>query len=161
MNLRRTKLLGTLAFYISLPGLYYYLQRNERTRVVITADDDVLVLKGWYGSNRWMLPGGGVHKEEDITAAAIREVIEETGIVLKPEQFVHLGSSRQWDTYGFRFVCHSFAIELDSKPQLLRQNLEISHAMWRPAKTVAADIHGTLKVTRVAVATWMKSKKLL
>lgn len=161
MKLRHIKLIGTLAFYVSLPGLYYYLQRQERTRVVIAVGDEVLVLKAWYGSNRWMLPGGGVHRGEDITIAALREVTEETGIKLESEQLTHLRTTKLWDTYGIRFMCHSFYVQLAQKPEISTQNLEICHALWRPAAEVAADRRGTLRVTRTAVAAWIQHRNLL
>ncbi len=161
MRLHDIKLIGTLAFYVSLPGLYYYLQRQERTRVVIVVGDEVLVLKGWYGSNRWMLPGGGVHHGEDITRAALREITEETGLRLQPEQLMHLQTTRVWDTYGIRFMCHVLCVQLPNKPEISLQNPEISHARWRLAAEVAADKRGTLKATRSAVATWLQHRTLL
>jgi ADP-ribose pyrophosphatase YjhB (NUDIX family) len=55
------------------------IERNER----------VLLIRRTYGNRRlWHLPGGLVNRGEDVGGAAVREVIEETGIVLHGSQFV-------------------------------------------------------------------------
>lgn len=154
MILRPHKWFGTLLFYVTLPGLYVYLRIQERTRVVISVGDEVLMLKGWYGSNRWMLPGGGAHNGEDLTQAALREVREETGITLDPSSLEHLSSGPQWDTFGFRYICHFYHVALPHKPKLNIDNPEISHAEWLGKDQLLANKPATLKVSRRAIATW-------
>ena len=161
MKLRSRKWFGTLLFFVSLPGLYAYLRLEERTRVVITVGDEVLMLKGWYGSNRWMLPGGGAHQDETALMAAIREVREETGIKLRESDLRVLESDQQWDTFGLRYMCHSFGVALPRKPTLNIENPEISHAAWLPVRKVAHAETSALKVSRRAVAAWSKAQNLL
>lgn len=43
----------------------------------------VLLIRHSYGSGAWMPPGGGVGRCEDVIAAAIRELREETGVDLR------------------------------------------------------------------------------
>ena len=56
---------------------------------IIERDDRVLLIRNTYGNRSlWHLPGGLVNPGEDIGGAAVREVIEETGIVLHGSKFV-------------------------------------------------------------------------
>lgn len=55
------------------------------TGVVLHPDRDAFLLVHHRRLNRWLLPGGHVEKEDrDIWDTARREVIEETGAILKP-----------------------------------------------------------------------------
>ena len=42
----------------------------------------LLLIRHSYGSGNWMLPGGGISRGEDPLAAAMRELVEETGLAL-------------------------------------------------------------------------------
>lgn len=52
--------------------------------VVLDQDDRVLLIRHSYGSQRWMMPGGGLKRGEDVLEAAQREVREEVAIALSP-----------------------------------------------------------------------------
>jgi 8-oxo-dGTP diphosphatase len=60
-------------------------------------NDDVLLVKINYGANKgmWMLPGGFLEEGESIEEAVIREVNEETGLLVKPFRIVGLRSGVQ------------------------------------------------------------------
>lgn len=62
------------------------VKRRGAARVVIVADDTVLLQgdtdPGVPGSRFWQTPGGGIDPEETPLSAAIREVYEETGLVV-------------------------------------------------------------------------------
>lgn len=67
--------------------------------LVIDEDERVLLIRHSYGSQRWMMPGGGVKRGEDVLIAAQREVREEVALTLAPVVMVDfsdepLGSSR-------------------------------------------------------------------
>jgi 8-oxo-dGTP pyrophosphatase MutT (NUDIX family) len=159
--IRKYKLLGTLAFFVSLPGLYFYLKKDERTRVVVQVGEEILVLKGWYGSNKWMLPGGGMHKDEQPVEAAIRELNEETGIVAKPSDLRYVGGGKVKDSYGLGYNYHLFVMQLPTRPESLVRNYEIFDISWRKPKELINDKKGVLKATRATLYTWLDSQNLL
>lgn len=159
--LRRHKIIGTLAFFVSLPGLYFYLKKDERTRVVVRVGDEILILKGWYGSNKWMLPGGGMHKGEEPAAAAVRELAEETGIIVEPEELQHISNGDVSDNYGLQYKYHLFTLVLPARPESTRRNYEIYDSDWRTPAVLIADKKGVLKATRATLETWKKYQNLL
>ncbi len=61
---------------------WWRLRRPEiRGCRVLAVDGDgrILLIRHSYGSDRWMLPGGELARDEDALAAAKRELREETG----------------------------------------------------------------------------------
>ncbi len=159
--LRRFKLVGTLAFFATIPALFFYLQKDERTRVVVMVDDKILVLKGWYGPNKWMLPGGGMYKGEDRAVAAARELREETGIVVEPEALQYVTSNPVRDSYGLRYKYHLFTLQLTNKELVTIDNFEICDSDWRTPQELLADEKGVLKATRSTLATWREFQNLV
>jgi predicted NUDIX family NTP pyrophosphohydrolase len=74
----------------------------------------------------WTIPKGEVEPGEDLLATAIREVQEETGIVIdKTNQFIELGSIRQ---KGGKIV-HAWAIEY-SGPEPAACESNVFHMEW-------------------------------
>lgn len=68
-------------------------QRSRRAaRVVVRAGEQVLLMRdsdpGVPGSCWWVTPGGGVDDGESWHQAALREVREETGLELQPEELL-------------------------------------------------------------------------
>lgn len=53
--------------------------------IVLNSEDQVLLVKHTYQPH-WYLPGGGVNKGESTKAAVIRELKEETGLIIPPEE---------------------------------------------------------------------------
>jgi len=74
-------MLGKLLFYLLWPLVWIYAPLTRRVRVVILAKNEVLVVKNWFGSGYWQLPGGGIKMGESVVAAAQRELDEELSIV--------------------------------------------------------------------------------
>jgi 8-oxo-dGTP pyrophosphatase MutT (NUDIX family) len=123
------KKLGIVAFWLSWPGLYLYLRFSTRTRIVIACKDKVLVVKGWLGSGKWILPGGGLHKGEDPLSGAIRELKEETNLSINPKQLKFIGEA-VYEQYGFRFRYYRYGIELDDMADLQPAGKEITEVEW-------------------------------
>lgn len=128
--------LGTLAFWLSWPALYVYLNRSERTRVVVQAEGKLLLVKIWLGNGKWGLPGGGLHRGEPKNAGALRELAEETSLCLAVEDLRLLGTE-QCHYHGFRYECHYFAAELTHIVPLKKQRLEIIDAGWFGSEELA------------------------
>lgn len=123
--------LGKIAFWMSWPALWIYLRRGWRTRVLVVADNQLLMVKSWLGTSQWGLPGGGLHSKEEPVAGALRELHEETGLSLKPSQlkFLYKGTAHHHGL-GFRYWC--YVAELPETLPIRRQQLEITNVAWRP-----------------------------
>jgi len=97
------KLYGYSGRIISLVGyplfaLYFRLIPSRRVRVlVIDNKEQTLLVKGWLGFQKWSLPGGGCKKGETDQDAAARELWEETGIRVKPDDINPLKEAKDPD----------------------------------------------------------------
>ena len=129
---RRT---GTLLAWLAWPALFVYLRIGSRSRVIVIAEDHLLLVQGWLSTPSWGLPGGGLHRRESLALGAVREVREETGLHLAPEQLTSLTS--EWLTEnGITFHCHFLAARLPRRIELHRQRGEIVAAEWVPLAQV-------------------------
>jgi predicted NUDIX family NTP pyrophosphohydrolase len=80
---------GALEVFLAHPGGPFYAHKDD---------------------GHWSIPKGEIHRGEDMLAAAIREVLEETGVVVPPgARFLELGSIQQ---KGGKIV-HAWAVEQD------------------------------------------------
>lgn len=109
--------------------------------LVVNHDQEVLVVqekKGKLKNNGvWKLPTGVVNEGEDISAAAIREVKEETGIETR---FLEVLAFRQSHKAFFEksdlfFVCKMQPLSFDVQ----KQDSEIEAAKWMPLEEYAAQ----------------------
>jgi 8-oxo-dGTP pyrophosphatase MutT (NUDIX family) len=58
------------------------VQLNGCRVLAFDAAGRLLLIRHSYGSGNWMLPGGGIGRREEPLAAALRELVEETGCEL-------------------------------------------------------------------------------
>ena len=123
--------IGILAFWLGWPLLRIYFLFGERTRVIITSPaHKILLVKGWIGDGKWGIPGGGVHRGEEPVKGAIREVLEETGLQLKPNQFKKIEKSVLSER-GLKYKYTLYQVKLTSEPKLTRGH-EITDIIWQP-----------------------------
>ena len=132
--------IGVIIFWVLWPVWYVYFKRShERSRVLLKCGHEVLLVKGWIGTNRWGLPGGGAHKGELPVSSAVREVREEVGYLAAETALRSLGS-KQHDKYGLKYRAHYFVLELPERPVLKVRMFEISEARWFETKQIIGSM---------------------
>lgn len=155
------EIIGRIAYIVTLPAIMVYAASSRpRTRMLIMVEDEVLVVKNWLGQGHWSLPGGGAHKHENPLDAVLREVTEELSVVVDPATVQSLGYHVSSETSLLRSKYELFAVELQEKPILTLQRLEIMDSRWikiadaRHDPTCAATVRDSLQV-------WLKSRNLV
>ena len=132
--------IGEILYWVGLPLLVLLLRRSERTRVALWHDEQLLVVKNWIGNGKWSLPGGGLHKNEPAVDGALRELREETGIVLTGHDMQLEGRYCQGSRLG-GFTYTLFAVKLADRPAIDKQRLEIIDAQWLSAAALRSHAH--------------------
>lgn len=133
------KFLGSLIFYLTLPGINLIVRGSTRAYVVIEFEDSVLVVKNWLGrQGLFRLPGGGVHKRETTIEGAIREVHEEVGISLESKDIKAIGDPSYHLSKGYD-IC-LFRVTLKKEPNIKPSELEIIEAKFIPKKILNNDL---------------------
>jgi 8-oxo-dGTP pyrophosphatase MutT (NUDIX family) len=153
MKSRLWRVAGKALFWLAWPALYVYLRIGRRTRVLVRHSDDLLVMKTWMGAGSWILPGGGVHFREDPAAGAARELKEETGIELDPARLTFIHERLVTSPQGLKFRCRVYGVELEEKPELKPDRLEVSVLQWRPIEELMSDKHAE-RVLKPALEAW-------
>jgi 8-oxo-dGTP pyrophosphatase MutT (NUDIX family) len=122
--------LGNLLFWLLWPALWIHLRYGGvRSRILVVCDGEALFLRGWLSIEKFGLPGGGSKKGESIEAGAVRELEEETGIVVAESSLVKLGT-RMHKEKGLHYQARFFTVTLDAKPELKLPWYEIVEARW-------------------------------
>ena len=106
--------------------------RIEGAHVLATDDAGrLLVVRPTYLGPGWMLPGGRVERGETPHAAAVRETLEETGLVARVERLVVVDAHR---AHGVSFVFSGRIEGGELEPQFG----EIAEAGWVDRHEIAA-----------------------
>lgn len=108
---------------------------------LIIEGDDVLLVQITYGVNKgyWMMPGGLVEEGETFEEAAVREVLEETGIHAKPGRLVGMRTGTKEGPDGLELGLH-FIIEMERvSGSLIADGWEICDVQFKPIDKVLAD----------------------
>ena len=71
--------MGRILFYLLWPLVWLFALLTIRGRAVVVVGKEVLVVKNWFGSGAWQLPGGGLKHSEEAMVAINREIHEELG----------------------------------------------------------------------------------
>ncbi len=120
---------GILVFWASWPLLHVYLRLSKRTRVLVVCGDYMVVVKGWLGTGKWALPGGGLHRHENSAEGVMRELQEETGLAINPAGLKPLLTDI-YQQNGLRFGYQCFVVELSEMLVLKPQIFELLDAAW-------------------------------
>ena len=100
---------------------------NLRATVICRFEDQVLLVRK--PASRWMLPGGRVEDDESPTAAALRELNEETGLSVDNTHFSFEYSGKKRTHYVYTHVANSL---LNAQAQN-----EIEECRWFPVGEIA------------------------
>lgn len=141
-------LFGTILFWLAWPvwSIYFHIS-PERSRVLVVLGDEVLLVKAWLSTGKWMLPGGGAKPDETMEMSAVRELEEEVSIEATETALRPLGEHAH-RVYGLRYHATYFVLELENKPEIINHWFEISDAQWHKL----SDIRGRMLDSDAAYA---------
>jgi len=128
--------LGRFAHKAASPLLRIYMKGKRRVRILVVNErEEVLLVRSWFGHQRWSLPGGGIHRGELPKAAALRELFEETGVSLDGRKCKRLGEFENGDSNA-PFIVECFVAEISKQPAHIaaRYRLEMLDVAWFPMK---------------------------
>lgn len=80
------------------------------TGVVVRSDGRVLMIKR-ADDGRWVPPGGVLELEESPEDGVVREVLEETGVEVKPEHLIGVYKNMRLGVVSLAFRCYPVAGE--------------------------------------------------
>lgn len=145
--------MGKISYIIGYPGIRVWLWRSHRVYIVLQVNNTILVTKNWLGLHKkWRLPGGGMHDSEDEITALLREVNEELGIQLHPEQLRALTQAPIKTKRGYHFSLYHLV--LAQKPALHTNTAEIVATDWLPLDEI---IHLSVN-TEIRHAAWLLAR---
>lgn len=134
---------------MSWPLIWVYSPIFLRSRILVIHEDKFLAVKGWFGPGDWQLPGGGKKFSETSADAVIRELAEETDIILRTKDIEVLYSQKvmTWRGIPVRYSCH--VAKLENMPNVTIEPREIAEFAWMslasPPKKQGADISTALQ----------------
>lgn len=120
--------IGRTTYICLYPALAVYVRQVVRTRVIVEYGGKIILVQGWLGNGRFKLPGGGTRRGETNQQAAVREVYEETGLQLHPDQLIALPACSA--LRGLRFDCQPFYVRLTSQQALTPPPAELASSAW-------------------------------
>ena len=116
----------------------YFAARHVRVRaLVLNEQGELLLTRSWFGHQKWSLPGGGIGHRETSAQAASREVLEETGVHISPQQFSSLGRFANGDSSA-PFTVDAVVAHIKNQPAGVAKlrRLEIVDTAWFPLHDV-------------------------
>lgn len=116
----------------------WFVWRPAKTGVkcLVTADDQILLVRHTYGRRRWDVPGGSVKRGEPPLEAARREMAEELG--LGGADWIRIGEIRGKMDHR-RDTIHCFWAEVEAGTTLTLDRGEIDAAAWFARTDLPAD----------------------
>ena len=123
--------------------------RKKRNRAtVLVLHEGRLLLVREKGAKHWSLPGGGMKKGEDPIAAAVRELDEETKLVVQSATYLF-----QYESPSQRH--HVCQLEAEGEVELLRE--EIGDYRWWNGTSQLTIIPSSAEIIkRASVAGWLQ-----
>ena len=155
-----SKLSGIILYWLSWPVLFFYLKDSKRSRVIVSSENNILIIKNWLGSGQFTLPGGGLKKDENPKDGVIRELEEETGILVESSRLQLIKSEFTVTEHGYSYKCLGFSVKIDKTIVTTRQKLEIAEIKWVDAKEVLNKYRLT-STARTLITTWLELNHLV
>ena len=109
----------------------YCLIRNPEIQgayVLCQYSHQVLLIKNSYRSY-WTLPCGGVNKGESPLQAAVRELREEVGLHIQPQD-LRFSAKILYEGENKRDHIHIFSHQFSRKPSVQIDNMEVEEYQW-------------------------------
>lgn len=124
----------------------------KRVAAVAIINDHHMLMGRRRESGKWTNPGGHLNEGEDPLKGAVREVKEETGLMLDPHLFKHLETRVVTKKDGGKIEVHGFRVDLRHKPSTsMKQDPDGEVFRWQWVKTdsdlehIAENLHVPLK----------------
>lgn len=137
-----------------------YPRTDPAVIMAVVDQDDRLLLgsQGTWDENRYSLLAGFVEPGESLAAAVIREVFEESGIVVEDPEYL---ASQAWP-FPYSLMCGFTAKVSNSHAQQLRPDgIEIARLRWFSREDIAVmvasgelKLPGRLSISRAIIEHW-------
>jgi 8-oxo-dGTP pyrophosphatase MutT (NUDIX family) len=112
------------------------IRHRETARVLLQADSGrfLLMFSLWSPESalepRWLSPGGGLEGSEPLNVAASRELLEETGLLIKPEllgaKIASVEFTQAWPSGDHETgIAHFFKFRIS-------EEFDVDRSMWTP-----------------------------
>lgn len=134
--------------------LWWHWHGHRSTAIIVWFDGRVLAVRHSYKPGL-RLPGGGVKSREDHRTAAIRELREETGVIVAPADAVEILRSPGPGKYGIQTL---FEVHLDAEPVLTVDNREIVYAGFAPLKVIEQRLRDRYGAVVLTAATLTRTR---
>jgi len=154
------RLFGKIFFWLFWPGLYIYLRKSTRSRIVLHTDKQILLVSNWLGPGQYTLLGGGMRSGEEPREAAAREIKEEAGVDIDPKKLVPIKPIFLATDKGFKYQCYSYSLKVDRSIELSREKFEIAELKW----VNISDVLSKYKLNKIAkqlITAWLDHNHLL
>ncbi len=126
----KSQKLGRNLFFLTWPGIWLVLKlQPPRTRVIVLSEGKILLTQDWLGDGSWSLPGGGLHRNENPVAGAVREVSEETGIKISENNLNSFGVHK-YRTSGITIKVYAYYVVLPKAVKPSVKTAEIHDCRW-------------------------------
>ena len=121
-------------------------QTRYRACGAVIVEEQILMVRHIHdGRDYWTLPGGGIEPSETPEQAAEREVLEETGLIVKTERFLFEASSRSGRNTSLCFLMSTpsvtdISLGVDPEEHHLDADQRMLQAVqWHPVSTMRND----------------------
>lgn len=136
--------INRFGFLLLQPFVGLMISGTKRTRALMICDEELLLVRGWLGSQRWNMPGGGTHKGEKSKKGLKRELREELDISIQQKHLKQILKIKQ-DEHGARFEAIIYQINLQSKPNFKIRKSELIEAGWHKIDNLPDHLHPVVK----------------